>query len=244
MQQELDTNPDHPDTKKLNSFFATAAGVRTEAFKEQPPYVQALINKLESDKLLMTLNATTLAQYPNNIAYGHFKVEIERSQKFIAMLKRELKNVQAQLNKNAANAEGQSAILGTWKYVDGDYEIEVTGSNGSLQGMIKKGPTPRAGCPWDYKVGTTMFDHGTQQPDGTWKVYWAQYTWETPSLKKLLGRSNTLATIKLDPDKESFVVIGNKRKYESMVGHETWLREFGSQFKFSFIKIDSPSGDN
>lgn len=245
MTQELQTNPDHPDTKKLNSFFATAAGVRTQAYLDEPPYIKALIDKLEADPLLKTLNFTTMSKYPNNIAFGHFKVEIERSQKFIAMLRRALKETDAKIKEKkttpttAINLADPAPLMGTWKYVkNGLYVIEVSGSDGDIKGVLKESTKPDKNFPWDYKVGTTMFEKGKMQSDGTCKVEWAQYNWKTSSLNKVLGRGNTHATIRLKPAKDAFVVTGLSRMCETEASKERWLNEFGSEFKYSFIKID------
>ncbi len=248
MQQELQRHPDNPNAKILGDFFATASGVRTQAYKNEPPEIQTLIDKLERDKTLMALNATTMIQYPHNVEKGHFLVEIERSQKFIAMLRKQLKITQAQIDGQAPPAGSNpvttvklpdiAPIMGRWKYVKGEYEIEISGEDGSIKGLIKKSTPPEAGLPFDYKVGTTMFENGKLQPDGSYKVDWAQYTWETSSLNKVLGRGSTPAVIRLRPDKEAFVATGRNRVFESKAAHEKWLNEFKNEFKFSFIKIE------
>lgn len=245
MQQELQQHPDNPNPKILGNFFATASGVRTQAYRDEPPDIQTLIDKLEHDKALMALNATTLIRYPHNVEKAHFLIEIERSQKFIAMLRKQLKLTQAQIDSQAAShpvttvkLADTAPIMGRWKYVKGVYEIEISGEDGHIKGLIKKSTPPEAGFPWDYKVGTTMFENGKLQPDGTCKVDWAQYTWKTSSLNKVLGRGTTPAVIKLRPDKEAFVAIGRNRVFESKAAHEKWLNEFENEFKFSFIKID------
>lgn len=253
MQQELQQHPDNPNSKILGNFFATASGVRTQAYQDEPADIRKLIDQLEHDKALMTLNATTLLRYPHNVEKAHFLIEIERSQKFIAMLRKQLKLTQAQIDAQAPATTTTSTttnpvttvrladtapIMGRWKYVKGAYEIEISGADGQIKGLIKKSTPPEAGLPWDYKVGTTMFENGKLQPDGTYKVDWAQYTWETSSLNKVLGRGSTPAVIRLRPDKEAFVATGRNRVFESKPPNEKWLNEFKNEFKFSFIKID------
>lgn len=247
MQQELKVHPDKPNTKILNSFFATAAGVRTQAYQNEPHDIQVLIDKLERDKALILLNATTMAQYPHNVAKGHFLIEIERSQKFIAMVRKQLKDTQTQIDSQSASAPNNptttvnlpdtAPILGRWKYVNGAYILEISGQDGDIKGTIKESTPPEAPFPWDYKVGTTMFEKGKLQPDGSIKVEWAQYTWQTSNLNKLLGRGSTPAVIRLRPDKEAFVASGKNRMFVDSPPNERWLKDFGKEFKFSFIKI-------
>lgn len=250
MQEELAVHPDNPNVKILGDFFATTSGVRTQAFKNEPPEIQSLIDTLEKDKALIAMNSVTMTEWSarGNVAKGHFLVEIDRSRKFLAMLRRQLKDTQAKIDSQSATGSTNPTttvklpdaahIIGRWKYVNGVYQLEISGNDGKITGTIKESTPPEAKFPWDYKVGTTMFENGKLQPDGSIKVDWAQYTWQTSSLNKVLGRGSTPAVIRLRADKEAFVATGRNRMFvDSPATHERWLNEFGKEFKFSFIKI-------
>ncbi len=241
MQQELKDNPDHPDAKKLGNFYATAAGARTQSYREEPPYVRALIDKLEKDKALITQNAITLGQHLNNVAYGHFLVEIDRSKKFIAMLRKELRNTETQPDIPTSTVQvpdSNSPLPGKWKYVGGDYVIQIEGEDGELKAVIEKSTKPDPNLPYDYTVGSTMFEKGKRQADGSYNIQWAQYTWENSNVNHRLKRGVAPAILRLRPDKEAFVITGKNREYSPKSGAERWLDTFGSQFKFSFIKLE------
>lgn len=183
-------------------------------------------------------NSATLASRPHNIAYAHFEVEIDRSQKFIAMLRSALKKAETNINKEKAQKDSESAFSGNWKYVAGDYVIAISGADGAIKGTLTASTKPEKDLPHDYRVGTDMFRGGKMQPDGSMKVQWVEYTWKSPSLNKLLGGTTSPATIRLRPDKEAFGVTGNHREIDLKPSKEKWENSFGSAFKYSFIKID------
>lgn len=118
MEDELKIHPDHPNTGRLNNFFATAQGVRTHAFDAEPPYIRSLIDKLEADPVLKAVNGSTMAQHLNNVAYGHFLNEIERSKKFIIMVRRQLKETDAKIAQGKAAIAAEDVTkkaIGQWK---------------------------------------------------------------------------------------------------------------------------------
>jgi len=165
MTQELQNHPDNPDPKRLSSFFATAAGYRDPAFYQQPDYIKALIDKLEHDKILMAANAATLAQNGTNIAVAHYKIEIERSQKFIRMLRAELKKCQAQLSEQKPNEPWKQA-LGKWKEKAGA-EIEIFQDEDGIQARFTKlgGLLLKAKCEegdWLFANGKPTSPNGNQ----------------------------------------------------------------------------------
>lgn len=131
MTNELQVRPDNPNTKMLGQFFATVTGYRSPEYYKEPEYIRALIEKVEKDKLLVAGNIGTGLENLHNVAAGHFKIEIERSRKFIALLRRELKNTEAKLN---APGEEWKTALGKWTSKGTD--IEITQDADGIQAQL------------------------------------------------------------------------------------------------------------
>lgn len=79
----------NPDPKKLNAY-ATATGDRKQAYREKSRYVKNLIDRFE-DEAPNTAHATllALATLKGKLWQMHYKIEIDRSKRFIKMLEEE-----------------------------------------------------------------------------------------------------------------------------------------------------------
>jgi hypothetical protein len=153
MQAELVQNPNNPDSQKLQHFFATASGGRTDAFHQLTPFMRNLVDQFESNVARNAADALALGLCLG-CARGQFVVEIDRSSQFINELKKRraalLAEAQAEAAKQfAGESDGQGGGGAATATSD-------TGAGGTAPGT--GGPGSGSGS------GTTTSDNGSGGP--------------------------------------------------------------------------------
>jgi len=101
MSDELDRNPNDPDSQLLRNFFATASGGRTDAFQQLDPFMRGLVDQFEHNVARNGVGAVVLSMCGGCLR-GQFIVEKDRSKQFIAELEKKRAELLPQAQAEAA----------------------------------------------------------------------------------------------------------------------------------------------
>ena len=164
MKDELKRNPENPDSRKLNDFFATATGQRTEAYEGESEYIQDLIDEFEGNWSRNIGHSVALATGAGGSRI-RFMVEIDRSGQFIQQLRGE----ETKLLEDLKDDPGHK-VAGLWTWGSGGV-FEILEDEDGINCIIRKVPAQFRG--WrGREVGSYFFYAGKKTGPNSFTALW------------------------------------------------------------------------
>lgn len=153
---------------KLGDFVATAGGQRTDAYKNESPYIQGLVDKFEGNKTNNFGQAIVMAAGGAS-EKTQFGIEMVRTKQFIELLQKEHMSQLKELGitpeqyKNLQAPDAPGPIGGAWSTASGEKVKFVADDGGLVRGVAMNG----------NNITKTVF-YGSEDADGSVSGNWSR----------------------------------------------------------------------